>query len=318
MRRTVAAAVAVLMVTSCGGQKTTTSGRASSSAEVTAAPEGAVSEAARLYLSALASRDLARANDLRCEEEHLDGESLSHIEAATADLLAELQGLEVGSIDVTSDPIGVTAAVELERSEATLLLRLVDEEVGGWRVCGQLTAESEEVRLQLNRRRYGSLATAVSLADAVREVAISGYRPTESDVAATQQGDSERGILGRTSRRLIAGPDDPKVRIVVIEFIDVEASVLEVLSQGRDPVENAVAALDVDGDHDRGVRYLTLFKTFMQPSTVGPYWDAIWLLVGEQVILVSVGPIASIDAPSLAEDIATELLERLTPGARSS
>jgi len=292
------------------GEDDPSSGSSSTFDEATA--EKAVADAAVGYLAAVDGGDFARANQMRCSAEHLDVDGLAQFESASEELLAQLGGLEVSATDIAigADGAGIAVAT-LAPSGADVVLRLEHDDSRGWRVCGQLTPEAEDTRSLLNEQPQEPLPAGDALEDVLSSYVVKGYESGRSDVPSSEPDDAERGVLRRESRLFTGPPGAPDVRVVATELDGVEAAVVEQLKQGSHVMDNSVAVLDVEGSHDRGVRYLASSKTFIQPSTVGPYWDAVWLLVDNYLVLVSVGPIDSATDRSIAEDVAAGIVEQL-------
>lgn len=301
----------VVVMAACSSGESSDGGGSSTTVDEASA-EAAIGDAAGGYLAAIADGDFKRANDLRCTPERLDEDDLSPFESASEALLEELDGLEVSATDaaIGTDGRGL-AVMTVEPSEVDVVLVLEEEMPGTWRVCGQITREADNARSILNEQPQEPLRAEVSMKDVLRYIDIEGYELGRSDVPSSEPDDAERGILRRESTLFTGSPGSPDVRVVVTELEDGEAAAVEELHQGRGLIENSIAVLDVDGEHDRGVRYLASFKTFIQPSMLGPYWDAVWLLVDDYLVLVSVGPIDSADAHSIAEDVANSLVEQL-------
>lgn len=312
-RRWIAVGLASLVVAAActAGENDPDQGGSSSTVDEATADK-AVADAAGAYLAAVEARDFTRANRLRCSAERLDDAGLAQFESASEKLLAGLDGLEVLSTDVAigADGAGI-AVVTVAPSRADVILRLEEDDPGAWRVCGQLTPEAADSRSVLNEQPQEPLHAEVPVEGVFPSFDIEGYELGRSDVPPSEPDDAERGVLGRESRLFTGPPGSPDVRVVVTEFEDVEAAVVEQLRQGSYLIDNSVAVLDVEGSYDRGVRYLASSKTFIQPSTLGPYWDAVWLLVDDYLVLVSVGPIESASDESIAEDVATGVVEQL-------
>ena len=286
--------------------------QAGSSATSVQEEEAAVVGAAGAYLEAIESGDFLGANELRCQPEYLEVQGLAQLELASDRLLGDLGGLAVSAADVAIGSDGrALAVITLAPSEADLVLRLEKGESGSWSVCGQLTHEGVDIRSRLGTQPQEPLRVGAPLADVFPVSGIDAYELTDSDVPPTEPDDADRRIVRRESQRYTGPADSPDVRIVVTEFEDVEAAAVEELRQGAGLVENSVAMLEVEGQNDRGVRYLASSKTFIQPSTVGPYWDAVWLLVDDYLVLISVGPIEVATADSIAEDVAKGILQQL-------
>lgn len=292
------------------------SGSEPSATAVEPGPSGEVVDVVTSYFDALEDRDWARAVELRCESEALDPTSQAAFRVAVDDLRTRLETFQVEDVDVNLIESQLARTMVTLRSSGDEIQNGVVYENDEWKMCGQGAEESEKVSAGFEVPHRPLPVAADDLSGLLDSLDIDGWERSLDDPAAVEATDGEREIVGRRAVRFerSGAPDATALRIELIQYSSEDAAVLDQIFQEGLFIDNAVAAVDTSSEFDRGFRYLASFATFAQPSTVGPYWDALWLRAGSFVMVVSEGPLRSIDSPSEVSDVSELVQEQLLSG----